>query len=66
LQADLEHAAAEKMATVVSNDDRRELLATTVLRVSNSTAQVIADCAKEASRQSHSARTVLTAGGATS
>ena len=39
----------KRWKTLVSNDDRRELLATTVLRVSNSTAQVIADYAKEAS-----------------
>ncbi len=49
LQADIEIAAAKDLEASIGDDDRRELQATTVLRVSNSTAKEIADYAKEAS-----------------
>jgi nucleotide-binding universal stress UspA family protein len=48
LQADIERAAAKDLDAWVGDDDRRELRATTVLRVGNSTAKEIIDYATEA------------------
>ncbi len=48
LQADVERAAAEELERVIGDDDRRDLQATPVLRVSRSTAKGIADYANEA------------------
>jgi nucleotide-binding universal stress UspA family protein len=49
LQADSERAAAEKLEAAVGDDDRRELQATTVLRVSSRTANAITEYARDAS-----------------
>lgn len=49
LQADIERAATKDLEALVGEDDRRELQATTALRVGNSTAKEITDYAKEAS-----------------
>lgn len=48
LQADIEQAARKELETAVGEDDRRELHAKSVLRVSNSPAKEIAEYAKEA------------------
>jgi nucleotide-binding universal stress UspA family protein len=49
VQADIERAATKDLEALVGDDDRRELNATAVLRVGNSTAKEITDYAKEAS-----------------
>lgn len=49
LQDDIDRAATKDLEALVGDDDRRELQAVTVLRVSNSTAREITDYAKEAS-----------------
>ena len=48
LQADIERAAATKLKSLVGDDDRRELRATAVLKVSKHIAKEITDYAKEA------------------
>ncbi|HKT78650.1 MAG TPA: universal stress protein [Vicinamibacterales bacterium] len=48
MQADLERAARKSLDQFVSETDRRELGAVTVLRVNNNAAQEICDYAKEA------------------
>jgi nucleotide-binding universal stress UspA family protein len=49
LQAETERAAAKDLEALVGEDDRRELHATTVLRVSSHIANTITEYAKEAS-----------------
>jgi len=49
LQADIERAAAKDLEALIGDDDRRELRATAVVRVGNSTAKVIADYARDTS-----------------
>ncbi len=49
LQADIERAAAKDLEALLDDEDRRELRATTAVRVGNSTAKVIVDYARDAS-----------------
>jgi nucleotide-binding universal stress UspA family protein len=49
LQAEIEQSARKSLDAFVTDTDRRELRATPVLRVNNSTAKEIAEYAKEAS-----------------
>jgi nucleotide-binding universal stress UspA family protein len=48
LQADVERAARNHLEGFVTDEDRRELHATTILRVDNNTARAITDYAREA------------------
>jgi nucleotide-binding universal stress UspA family protein len=49
MQADIERTAAKELEALVGDDDRRELQAVPVCRVSNNTATEITDYAKDAS-----------------